>query len=91
MIQHDTVQAILSLKEKGIPTREISRILRVSRNTVRRVLPGEYQPSAQKASRYENLASLIQETLKRCKGNGLGRSFWIPMGTKSLTVGLPGW
>lgn len=71
MMNHDTAQAILSLKEKGIPTREISRILQVSRNTVRRVLRGNYQPRPQRASRYENLAPLIQETLKRCKGNAV--------------------
>jgi transposase len=71
MINHDSMQAILSLKDKGIPTREISRILQVSRNTVRRVLRGKYRPSAQRASRYENLAPLIQETLKRCKGNAV--------------------
>jgi len=71
MMNQDTVQAILSLKDKGIPTREISRILQLSRNTVRRVLRGNYRPSAQRASRYENLAPLIQETLKRCKGNAV--------------------
>lgn len=71
MMNHDTIQAILSLKEKDIPIREISRILHVSRNTVRRVLRGKDQARPQRASRYEELAPLIQETLKRCKGNAV--------------------
>ena len=71
MMNHDSVQAILSLKDKGIPTREISRILHLSRNTVRRVLRGKWQTRPQRASRYEELAPLIQETLKRSKGNAV--------------------
>ena len=58
MMNQDTMQAILSLKEKGIAVREISRILRVSRNTVRRVLRGKGQERPQRASRYEELAPL---------------------------------
>ena len=71
MMNQETTQAILSLKEKGVALREISRILRVSRNTVRRVLRGKGHESPQRASRYEELAPLIQETLKRCKGNAV--------------------
>jgi transposase len=71
MMNQDTMQAILSLKEKGIPTRQISRILHVSRNTVRRVLGGKSQARPRRPSRYEELAPLIQDTLKRCKGNAV--------------------
>ena len=71
MKDQDTMQAILSLKEKGIALREISRILRVSRNTVRRVLRGKGQERSQRASRYEELAPLIQEQLRLCKGNAV--------------------
>ena len=71
MMNQDSTQAILSLKDKGIPIREISRILHVSRNTVRRVLRGKGQERSRRASRYEELAPLIQETLKRCKGNAV--------------------
>ena len=94
MMNQDSTQAILSLKDKGIPIREISRILHVSRNTVRRVLRGKGQERSRRASRYEELAPLIQETLKRCKGNAVrvpGRSFWTPMGMKFPTVRSPGW
>ncbi|MCP3972411.1 MAG: helix-turn-helix domain-containing protein [Rhodobacteraceae bacterium] len=38
MIPYEPRQAILTLKAQGQPLREISRILKVSRNTVRRVL-----------------------------------------------------
>jgi transposase len=71
MMNQDSTQAILNLKEKGIPIREISRILHVSRNTVRRVLRGKGQERSLRASRYKELAPLIQETLKRCKGNAV--------------------
>jgi transposase len=71
MMNQDVVQAILSLKEKGIAVREISRILRISRNTVRSVLRGKGHKRAQRASRYEELAPLIQETLRICKGNAV--------------------
>jgi transposase len=71
MMNQDVVQAIVSLKEKGIAVREISRILCVSRNTVRRVLRGKRQERPQRASRYEELAPLIQETLRLCKGNAV--------------------
>jgi len=71
MMKQDIVQAIVSLKDKGVGVREISRILSVSRNTVRRVLRGKRPEMPQRASRYEPLAPLIQETLKFCKGNAV--------------------
>jgi transposase len=71
MMKQDLVQAIVSLKDKGVGVREISRILSVSRNTVRRVLRGKRPEMRQRASRYEQLAPLIQETLKFCKGNAV--------------------
>ena len=60
MMNQETVQAILSLKDKGIGLREISRLLGVSRNTVRRVLRGKGHERAQRTSRYEELAPLIR-------------------------------
>jgi transposase len=69
MKSQDIVHAILSLKDKGIALREISRLLRVSRNTVRRVLRGKER--AQRTSRYEELAPLIEEQLRLCRGNAV--------------------
>jgi transposase len=71
MMKQEMVQAIVSLKDKGVGVREISRILSVSRNTVRRVLRGKRLEKRQRASRYEQLAPLIQDTLKFCKGNAV--------------------
>ena len=71
MMKQDIVQAIVSLKEKEIGVREISRILCISRNTVRRVLRGKRPDRVQKVSRYEQLTPLIQETLTFCKGNAV--------------------
>ena len=90
MMNQETTQAILSLKEKGVALREISRILRVSRNTVRRVLRGKGHESPQRASRYEELASLIEETLRLCKAmpSGSRRFLRTPMDMISPTVRL---
>jgi transposase len=71
MMNQDTAQAILNLRDKGVSIREISRLLHVSRNTVRNVVRGKRQPRPQRASRYEELAPLIQEKLKLCKGNAV--------------------
>jgi transposase len=71
MIKQDIVQAIVRLKDNGVGVREISRILCVSRNTIRRVLRGKRPDRVQRVSRYEQLAPLIQETLKFCKGNAV--------------------
>jgi len=38
MISYELRQAILAMQEKGVGLREISRVLKVSRNTVRQVL-----------------------------------------------------
>jgi transposase len=71
MIKQDLAQAVMHLKEKGIALREISRILHVSRNTVRKVLRGKGQQKVQRASRYEELSPLIEEQLRLCKGNAV--------------------
>ena len=59
MITDETRQAILSLHGKGIPLREISRILTLSRNTVKRVIKGI--PRSPRRSRYEDLSDRIRE------------------------------
>ena len=71
MLNEEIVRVILSLKEKGVPIRQIGQTLNLSRNTVRRVLRGNRQVRPKRASRYEGLDTLIRETLKRCKGNAV--------------------
>jgi transposase len=68
MIGPKTREAIVALKEKQVPIRHISRILKISRNTVRSVL--REKPCASLASsRTEEIAGLAAELLAQCKGN----------------------
>jgi transposase len=71
MIDHEIKEAILSLHQRGIKIRQISRILNISRNTVRRVLRGKWQGAPLRASRYEEMAPIIQELFNTCKGNAV--------------------
>lgn len=71
MIDNEIKEAILSLNQRGIKIRQISRILNISRNTVRRVLRGQWQEAPLRASRYEEMAPIIQELFKTCKGNAV--------------------
>jgi hypothetical protein len=49
--------------------RQISQILKLSRNTVRRVLRGKWQETPQRESPYEGLSPIIQELFKLTQGN----------------------
>lgn len=71
MISPETRQAILAMSEKGCGIRKISRTLKVSKNTVRRVVRGEAGEIQQRPSRYEELASIISELFKTCGGNAV--------------------
>jgi hypothetical protein len=59
MTTEENRQAIMSLRERGVPIRQISQILRLSRNTVKRVIRGA-QRSARR-SRYDDLSDRIRE------------------------------
>lgn len=67
MITDETRQAIISLHTKGLPLRRISQILKVSRNTVKRVIRG-WKRSARR-SRYEDLADPIRRAFAATAGN----------------------
>lgn len=69
MISPENEQTILTMYQKGCGIREISRILKVSKNTVRRVVRGESKETKLKASRYEELTPIIQELFRPCRGN----------------------
>jgi transposase len=69
MITQEIQQAVLSLCQKGIPVRQISQLLKVSRNTIRRVIRGKGPERPQKPSPYKELSSIIQEIFKRTEGN----------------------
>lgn len=69
MIPHDTRHAILTLHRQQTPLREISRLLQISRGTVRRVIRQPNPRSRQKEARDEDLWALIEPLFPRCRGN----------------------
>ena len=68
-ITQEIQQAILSLSQRGVPIRQISQILKLSRNTVRRVLRGKGQERPHRPSSYEQLFPILREVFSRSKGN----------------------
>lgn len=69
MLSPETKQAILAMYHKGCGIRKISRTLKLSKNTVRRVVRGEARETVVKSSRYEELKPVISELFKPCGGN----------------------
>ena len=59
----------MSLSQRGVRIRQISQILKVSRNTIRRVLRGKWQEKPQRPSPYEELFPIIQEVFRKTAGN----------------------
>jgi transposase len=57
------------MHQKGISHREISRLLRVNRNTVRKVLKEDDTGPKGKGSSYEAHLDLMKELISRCQGN----------------------
>ena len=71
MRPHPDRQAVKAMAQAGCSIRHISRIMNMSRNTVRRILHGE-DPSAQsRTSKYEPLGPLLEQLFVRCKGNAV--------------------
>lgn len=54
---------------KGCGIRQIGRTLKLSKNTVRRVVRGESRETVLRTSRYEELRPVIAELFKPCRGN----------------------
>ncbi len=70
MINDATRAAIVTLAEQGVAVREISRLMKVSRNTVRRALRRDRAPSSDRASGVDDqLAAVIEALFARCGGN----------------------
>ena len=65
----ETRQTILTLHQQGVKIRQISRILNISRNTVKRVLRGKENNPHLSSSRYEEIKPIILELFKPCRGN----------------------
>ena len=69
MISPETKQTILTMYQSGCGIRQIGRTLKVSKNTVRRIVRGEAGETVLKTSRYEELKPVISELFKPCRGN----------------------
>ena len=69
MIPNTTKEAILSLHQANVGIRQISRLLSVSRNSVRRVIKGVAPQD--RTSRYEDLLPVVQEHFYFSKGNAV--------------------
>ena len=69
MITQESQQAIMSLYQRGVQIRQISQILKISRNTVRRVIRGKGPETPLRESPFEEIFPLIQEAFKTSKGN----------------------
>lgn len=72
MIPDEIRQAILTLKDQGRALRDISRALKVSRNTVRRVLRDREHPKAAPDDpRAQAIAELLPAIFRNCQGNAV--------------------
>jgi len=72
MIAEELRQAIRLLEAQGQPLREISRLLKVSRNTVRRVLrEPERADTPPEAPRIQAIVALLPDLYRDCKGNAV--------------------
>jgi hypothetical protein len=59
----------LSLFRQGIKLREISRLLKLSRNTIRGVIRGHARQGHKRGSRYLELTPVVEGLFQKCKGN----------------------
>ena len=72
MIAEELREAIRLLKAQGRPLREISRALKVSRNTVRRVLrEGEQPQTPAQDPHLQAIVELLPQLYRDCKGNAV--------------------
>ena len=72
MIAEELRQAIRLLAAQGRPLRQISRALKVSRNTIRRVLREREQPNAPPQDpRVQSITALLPDLYRHCKGNAV--------------------
>jgi transposase len=69
MITQENQQAILSLFQRGLPIRQISQLLKISRNTIRQVIRGKGSERSPKPSPCEEVSAIIPEIFKRSGGN----------------------
>jgi transposase len=69
-VSQKTQEAVLEMKAKGVGLRQISRLLNLSRNTVRRLLRGQSRKNRSAGTpRNEQAISPVRELYPRCRGN----------------------
>lgn len=71
MIPYEIRQAIVALKAQGRTLRDISRLVRVSRNTVRRALRQPHARVRRDSPQHEALVELLPDLYRRCRGNAV--------------------
>lgn len=71
MITKENQQAIISLHQRGVGIRQISKILKISRNTVKRVVQGKWQDTLQRQSSYEDISDIVREAFASTEGNAV--------------------
>jgi transposase len=71
MIPYEIREAIQALHRQGRAIREISRALKISRNTVRRVLRQKPAKTPASSALDPALVAVLPELYRRCKGNGV--------------------
>ena len=69
MIKNEKRETILTLYRSECTIRHISRLLKVSRNTVRHVILEHASDAPVKKSRHEPIEPLVRQHYKECKGN----------------------
>lgn len=71
MVKHELRTAILELAQKGLSQRKIARTLRISRDTVQRVIASgtDEVPPLERCEKAEPYRDRILELLSKCKGN----------------------
>jgi transposase len=69
MLPIKTQELILSLKEQNVAIRDMVRLLKVSRNTIRRVLRQNKVLPCQKGIKTPDIEPLLPELFERCQGN----------------------
>ncbi|EFK10916.1 conserved hypothetical protein [delta proteobacterium NaphS2] len=71
MIRQSKKDAILELKNTGMSLRKIARTLKVSRNTITKILKDPDEAAPHRESRHEEHVPLIRDLFKECKGNAV--------------------
>ena len=69
MIQKDLRDAAQTLHRKGMGIRQISLALKVSRNTIRKILRGRDKAETPRPARWQETFPLVTGIFKRCRGN----------------------